>query len=451
MYFNKSIREKNILKTSTRGFTIIEALIFLFIFTVSVLSFYQAFNVGVNYAIETKKKLGAVGLANEEIEKMRNLGYENLPEDPTEDVKMEKNGITYYVTTNITDFDDSDDGEPDTINWDYKKINVEVKWALGNPSKMIAINAIVVPPVIEKDADKGYMRLHVINQDGNGLSGASVNVIDLTDNSLAYSGTVDSGGNLFITGLDPGLHKIIISNDSNYYPVETKNETASFVPADKHVDINVKTLVEKTIQTDIESTLDVTLKNTSGSTISNLEFDITGGKFLGVENGTEDIYDFSDSGEGGDGTESYSGMSFGPYFFDFTDLNDGTTDYHFLWMEPKGDAENQTLLNAGETLEAEAVLAPGNVPALLVTVKDSDNGNPISGAKVHLVSSVPGYDEELFTNEFGKVYFLEGSEELEIIANGQHDYTVSADGYGTKTGSVDINNFTTENVSLTST
>lgn len=427
------------------GFTLIEALVFLFIFTVSVLSLYQAFNVGMNYIIETKKKLGAVGLANEEIEKKRNLGYENLPAGVTENAEITKNGMKYYVTTNITDFDDDDDGSPDPINWDYKKINVEVKWALGNPNRMIAANAIVVPPVIEKDASKGYMRLHVINQSGSGLAGALVRVIDLTTNAVVYLGNINSNGNLFLTGLDPGKHKITVGSDNNYYPVETKDGTVSFDPADKHVDINVKTLTEKTIQTDIASTLNVSLKNTFGGVISNLGFDIIGGKLLGVENGTDEKYDFSDSVSGSDGTENFSNMSFGPYFFTFTDLNDGTSDYQFLWMNPINDTENKIFLNANETLEAGALLALKSVPSLLVIVEDVA-GDPVSSASVHLVSSVPGYDATLTTNEFGKVYFPENSGE---ITNSGYNITVSAGGFNEESDTVTINNFTQKSITLT--
>src|SRR4030042_6071302 len=128
-------QNKTRLKKNVKGFALIEVLIFLFIFTVAVLAFYQAFNVGMNYAIETKKKLGAVGLANEEIEKMRNLGYENLPESSTEDVEMEKNGMTYYVTTHANDFDEREEGTGDDdeneLSSDYKKINVSVYWELN--------------------------------------------------------------------------------------------------------------------------------------------------------------------------------------------------------------------------------------------------------------------------------------------------------------------------------
>lgn len=432
------------------AFTLIEALVFLFIFAVSVVSLYEAFNTGINYAIESKKKLQAITLANEKIEKMRNLGFENLVDDTTENEQITRSGVAYQVTTRITDFDDPADGVPpaDEINWDYFKIGVEVKWGLSN--KKINMSAIVVPPVREEDADKGYMRLHVIDQQGDGLSFASVVVREIANNRLVYSGPVNSSGNIFLTGLNPGNHRITVNDDDGYYPVETMDTTASFDPYDKHTDIAVKTLAEKYIQTDKKSTLNVSLKNTFNETISNLGFEIKGGKYLGLENGTTAVYNFSDSVTNSDGTESFSNMSFGPYFFSFTDLNDGTNTYQFLWMTPKTDTENKLSLNADTTFGTEAMLASESVPSLLVTVVDPADGNsPIVEASVRLqFSGTPAYDSggDDTTDQFGKFYFPQNNA-TEMI-NDNYQLTVSADGYAEKTETVTIDNFTTKTVEL---
>jgi type II secretory pathway pseudopilin PulG len=431
-----------------KGFTLIEALVFLFIFSITSISIYQSFSIGMNYIIENKKKIGAIGVANEEIEKMRNLGYENLSAGTTENIETIRNNVKYYISTIITNADDEEDGvtPTDSIPWDYYRIAVIVKWSIDNPNKQISMNAIIVPSVIEEDANLGYLRLHVIDQNGDGLANAFVRVTDLTDNELVYSGGLDSGGNIFLTGLDPGYHKISVSDINNIYPVETYATTASFIPANSHVDIQVKTLSEKTIQTDIVSTLNISLKNTFGETISNLGFDVWGGKFLGTESGVPSYSFPSESFSNSDGTESLSELSYGPYFFNFTDLNAGTTSYQFLWMDPISDAENKIFLDANTSLGAEAVLAPKNIPSLLVTVLDNVDDTPISGAKVHLqFSGTPAYDVELETNEFGKVYFPESVSE---IVNNGYDMTVNADGFDSENKTVTISNFTQETVKL---
>lgn len=441
-----------VLKSKKPAFTLIEALVFLFIFSVCVVSLYQAFNAGITYVIESKKKMGAVALANEEIEKMRNLGYENLADGTTPDVQMERNGVTYWVTTAVTAIDDPEDGlainDEDDISWDYKNIQMTVEWVPDNEKKKISMNAIVVPPVIEEDANLGYLRLHVIDQNGSGLASAHVTVTDLGDSELVYSGSVDSVGNLFLTGLDPGEHEITVTDSNDNYPVETMADTGSFDAADDHAEIDIKALTDKTIQTDIVSTLDVTLKNPFDATISNLGFDIDGGKYLGLENDTTKVYDFEDSVSSGDGTESFSDMSFGPYFFDFTDLNDGTSDYTFLWMTPVSDTENKVSLNADTTLEVEAILASEDEPSVLFTVTDTLGPDPIVGAsvKLELASDPLLYSVTRVTNDFGKVYFPENASELTDAED--YNYTVTADGYSTESDSIEVSGLTIQSVSL---
>ncbi len=396
--------------------------------------------------------MGAVSLANEEIEKIRNLGYENLSSGAAENVEMTKNGISYYVTTNINDFDDAQDGSipEDSVSWDYKKINIKVNWILNDESKKIELNAIVVPPVREEDASKGYLRLHIIDQNGNGLPSASLSIRDLTDNELIYSGSANSSGDLFLTGLDPGLHKITIGDANNYYPVETLDETGIFDPSDGHAEIVEKTLTEKNIQTDKVSVLNVSLKDTFGNIVANLGFDISGGKFLGTENGTTAIYGFSDTISGSDGTESFSDMSFGPYFFSFTDLNDesNSVQYQFLWLNPISDLENKISLNANETLEAEAILASEVEHSLLVEVADSITAAPIADAsvKVQLASDPLLYDVTLTTNAFGKAYFPETPS---TMTNSNYNISISASGYNDLNDTADVSGFTNKSILLT--
>ena len=452
---------------SKKGFTLIEALVFLFIFVVSTLSIYQAFNVGLNYIIETKKKMGAVGIANEEIEKRRNLGYENLSVGAEmENAEIVRNGVKYYVTVNITYEDDPIDGlcgegdgeggEEDPACHDYYIVGITVKWDLASANKKITMSALISPPVMERDADLGYMRLHIIDQDGNGLAGAKVRVFSLTENKSYYLGNVNDSGNLFLFGLEPGNYKITVLEDGGNFPVETLDESGGFVPESEfaHVEIFAKTLSEKYIQTDKTSELNVALKKPfAGSTaISGLGFTLYGGKLLGR---TGEIADYSfpagedpHSENGSDGTESYSDLSFGPYFFDFTDLNDGTTDYVFLWMTPLSDNEDKISLDAGSSLDVEALLAPVDKPSLLVQVVEIVEGfeNPIMDAEVRLQRvDDPVYDLTLETNQFGKAFFPENEDGL---SNEQYSLTVSAPGYSPENKNVTINNFTTEKIEI---
>ena len=95
-----------------RGTSIIEALVLIFVFSVAILSFYSVFTVGVRYILSSKNKILAVSLANQEMEKLRNLPYDKLGlknGTPLGDIDQEKNVAvgdkTFLVRTFIL-FDD---------------------------------------------------------------------------------------------------------------------------------------------------------------------------------------------------------------------------------------------------------------------------------------------------------------------------------------------------------
>lgn len=442
----------------------------MFIFTITALTIYQGFTGATRYIIDSKKKLQAVELANEQIEQLKNLGYSNLVPGTTVNPAVVRNGIDYTLTTRITDFDDEADGltPTDVVSWDYLKIGVEVNWA---NSRQVNMSAIIVPPIREEDADKGYMRIHVIDQNGDAVydegsnkQAPHIEVRQIIGNSLIYSGPVNLSGIQFLTGLNPGLYKISVAGNHDYYPVETMSASGTFDPYDEHADIAVKSLLEKYIQTDKIAALNVAIKDIFGNTLSGLGFDIEGGRYLGIDNGI-DVYSFADSVSNSDGTESFSynnpaGFgSFGPHYFDFTDLNDGTTDYTFLWMmaydavagtDTKSDDRIKVMLPADSTLSATAVLAPNNIPSLLVTAVEEDpitfDLSPIANAEVRLELSDPAYDVTRTTDQFGMAYFPVNSGEL---INDDYDLTVTAADYIQKNDTVTVNDFTEKEIKLT--
>jgi len=60
------------------AFTLIEALVVLFVFSLITLTFYSVFTLGGAYIIESKNRLRAVSLANEKMEIIRNLEYDDI-------------------------------------------------------------------------------------------------------------------------------------------------------------------------------------------------------------------------------------------------------------------------------------------------------------------------------------------------------------------------------------
>ncbi|KKP83325.1 MAG: hypothetical protein UR82_C0022G0018, partial [Candidatus Moranbacteria bacterium GW2011_GWF1_35_5] len=100
---------KNKIKYYPKGVSIIEALVLIFIFSVVTMSFYSVFAVGTKYILNSKNKIIAISLANERMEMLRNLAYDNvavvggIPNgliDPDENVAV--GDKTFHVITDIT-------------------------------------------------------------------------------------------------------------------------------------------------------------------------------------------------------------------------------------------------------------------------------------------------------------------------------------------------------------
>ena len=64
-----------------KGFTLVEAMVFLFIFSVTVVTFYRTFASGTKAISNVKSRIVATALANEKMEIVRNLDYEAVGTD----------------------------------------------------------------------------------------------------------------------------------------------------------------------------------------------------------------------------------------------------------------------------------------------------------------------------------------------------------------------------------
>jgi type II secretory pathway pseudopilin PulG len=138
-------------KLQLNGFTLIEALVFLFLFTVITTVFFQTFAYGTALIQQSKYRLGATSLANQKMEIIRSLDYDNIGTlsgipagDIQEDETVQVNNSVYHVHTFIQYVDDAYDGQlghspNDPVPNDYKRVRVEVAWGTESDSEKIAL------------------------------------------------------------------------------------------------------------------------------------------------------------------------------------------------------------------------------------------------------------------------------------------------------------------------
>ena len=450
------------------AFTIVEALVFLFIFSITTLSFYKTFTMGTNYILETKKRVAASELVNEKMEIIRSLDYSAIGISGGADVSgdiasseiVSKSGLEFVVETQVSYVDDNFDGTfssgTDDRPNDYKRVTITVSWGTGgsqhSSSSTETFSAIGVEPAISG----GMLSINVLDNEGNGISGATIKI---TNNSvvpnISDTKTTGADGNFLLIGAPASdqAYKLAISK-SGYFSVETYPPYSGGTPVVNYLDLNASVfegaLSSKSITTDEISGVNIYSEDVFGSSIPDSEFDLKGGKKI-----SQDIVAPPEIGEyhyyyeeeslstGSSGEKNLSGMSSGTYFFTPTN---NLTNYTFISVNPSVDSPFNFVVSPGNTTSVNAVYADKNINSILVKVKTNDTDkNPIEGAEVRLKNDTLLYDVTLVTDNNGYVFFPENLPELEV---GDYELSVSATGFSSDTETVSIDKLSEKTILL---
>jgi hypothetical protein len=139
------------LKKEKAGFTLTEVLVGTFLISIVFLGIFGAFQLGLKVVGLSKTRIDATALANQWIEIIRNLPYDQVG---TKGVSLPyvvgildsstttvRNNIKYIVEIQVQYIMDSADGiyGADTCNWDYKRAEVKVSWSgqFGGEVKLV--------------------------------------------------------------------------------------------------------------------------------------------------------------------------------------------------------------------------------------------------------------------------------------------------------------------------
>lgn len=432
--------------SSHKGFTLVEAAATLFIFGLISVTFLSVFSAGTNLIIESKNRISAVGLANQRLEIVRNLEYDDIGTltgipsgtlEETENIAI--NNRSFTVHTFVQYVDDGFDGKVsgttplDAVPNDYKRVQVEVTWGNAGPTQSVILSSLFVPDGVEQAAGGGVLSINVLDGTGAGIPQASVHIVN-NDVSPAVDVTAetDDSGNLMLPGAPAASqgYEITVSK-SGYYTVATypPPPASSFNPLESHASVVEGTLNQISLVTDETTDLTLRAEDGFGDDASGVAFHIEGGKQIGSTTGTpaESVYDLDEDFTGdASGEKSYADRIAGSYTVTLLD----TADYVFLGMSTDGPNKDIMTIAGGSAQTVDIRLAPKDTAALLVTVTDSATTEAIQGASVHVTEAVNSYDVTLTTDRYGQAYFPTTSPELPA---GTYEIEVTAAGYGNET------------------
>ena len=218
---------------NNKGFTLIEGLIGIAIFSIVFWALISVFSVAFNTIRNNQAKVTANSIALEELEVIRGMEFDNVATTtgcvPAGPIVSEKNidrgAFNFTVKIDIAFVDDPFDGTEtsvpaDTFSLDYKKARVKVLWT--NPvtkgQEEVAMSTNIVPPGLE-----GGTGLYVTVFDA---SGQPVNLakVDITSAATGYAlddALTDSNGNLWVGNLDPANDYHIVATKDGYSVAQT--------------------------------------------------------------------------------------------------------------------------------------------------------------------------------------------------------------------------------------
>lgn len=437
-----------------KGFTLIEAAVFLFIFALITVVFFQVYAYGTALIVQSKNRLGAIALATQKMEIVHSLDYDaigtttGIPSgDLVEDETVQVNNSQFHVHTFVQYIDNAYDGTlggspNDLIPNDSKRVRIEVGWGGETEAETIALFSTLAPLGIEQSAGGGILSVNILDSEGNGVPSATVAI---TNSSVAPAVNIttdtDATGNLFLVGAPASSQGYQVTfSKSGYFGSASyaPYPTTSFIPTDVHASVVNGAVNPATFVMDRESTLELVTEDPFGTSLSDVEYHIEGGRQLGSVFGSsppEPVYGFSDDDStNSSGEKQYADMSYGTYTWE---LDASETTYTFVGLDPESGLSAQAIeLLPGTTMPVKMILADEAVNGALFTVTSTADGQVINGASVRLSNSGLSYDEEVIANAYGKAYFPKTS--TPGLTAATYDVEVNATGYSNYNGTVDI-------------
>lgn len=179
---------------TSRGVSFIEVLVAAAIVSLVFGGLFGSIQVMLKLISDSKAESGALALANQRLEYIRSLSYDDIgtiggipdgliPQNSTTTL----NGVQYHERVVVQFVDASEDGtgasDVNGILADYKLVKVEYSWESRGEPESISLISNIVPRGIETTAGGGTITVNVFDATVQPVSGASVHIYNDTTTS----------------------------------------------------------------------------------------------------------------------------------------------------------------------------------------------------------------------------------------------------------------------------
>ena len=381
--------------SKNKGFTFVELLVGVAVFTLLVISVYNSYISVFNVVYASRAKIEATSLINEQLEIVRNLPYSDvgiisgIPAGKLEHIQtIVRDTNIYTVTTTVRNVDDPFDGtlggSPNDLSpSDFKLVEIDIDCSNCRTTfPTMVVTTRVAPKNLETASTNGALFVRVIDANGNPVSDADVHIENnQASPRIVIDDVTNSAGLLQIVDAPPGINAYEITVTKTGYSTD-KTYAASVsnpTPSKPHATIVLQQVTQLSFIIDKLSTFNVTSVTNNCTPVPSIDFSITGTKLIGLPS----LVKYSQNNV----TDSNGVLSLNNIEWDNYTIANIDGAYDLIGINPISPLS----IVPNSTQNLQLIMSPKNSKTLLITVKDGATTLPLSGVTVEL-DGPSGYD-----------------------------------------------------------
>lgn len=263
-------KEKSNIQVYQRGFSLLDILVGTALFLLVFVSIAGVLRLSVALVAESKARIGALSLAQETIELMRSVPYEDLgvvggvPAGDLPQVEtITMNGVSYTRRILVLYEDNPADGigddDENSITTDMKRFSVTVSWESRGLTRSTRLVSTAVPQGIETSAGGGTLIVNVANAALEPIADATVHIENgAVSPAVSVDVFTNDQGKVMVDGApSTGEYKITIIKEG-YVTVRTYDVSEELsAPSPGHASILEGQSTVLSFQTDRVSSLNI--------------------------------------------------------------------------------------------------------------------------------------------------------------------------------------------------
>lgn len=202
------------------SFTLVDVLVGISLMLIVFLGIFGAYQLGIKTIAQSKNKINATAIANQQIEVIRNLPYDSIgvsgsfPDGILESsTSIFQNNVEYTIEKRVDFIIDSADGiapPEDECPNDYKKVEIKVSWQGRFPGEIIIVSNIAPKNLAQECAiGGGILSVAVFDAYGVMVPSPLIEVRDPLTEEVLKDAQPLSGEHYFSLAAD--TYKVVVS------------------------------------------------------------------------------------------------------------------------------------------------------------------------------------------------------------------------------------------------